>query len=501
MSAEYHDARAFWLLALLAVAIIGVSFQGTRGLYESTEGRYAETARETMTSGDLSEPLLNGRNHWTKPPLTYWAIMAGIEGFGHNAWGVRAYLVLSWLLLVAGSGWAAHALWGHRAGGLAALVAATSPYLAAAANVVSTDLLMAGWVAMGLAGFFHALRHRRSWSWFLAGGCLGLAFLTKGPVALLVPGLVMGNTWLNLRRSSVWRPTAWTRAGSLVLFLLIGLSWYVIEASEHPGLLAYWLGKELAARFGSDEFHRNPGFFFALTTYFPIMLFGSGIWLPLAWWKRRSNPAGEEPCDVVSCAAHRALWFGLAGGLFVFCISKSKLPLYLVPLFIPLSLLLGQLLEQLVSAGRISPKSLQRVAAGMTVVLLLFKFASTLPDKAKDMEHLSTGVRAALAERLAGTEIFSVGNRSLNGLEFYLQTSVTPIPLEQAVEKLREPSGTAAPAVYLISRGAYERAAGSLDGWAKAKPVNPYWMLLERRDGGEDPAPVAGRGFVPPVDG
>ena len=132
------------LLLVAGVAFAGaVSFQGSRGLYETTEGRYVECARETMASGDYDDPILNGQPHWTKPPLTYLAIMAGMRAFGNSPWGARAYLVMA-MVLSAGAIWlAGTSIWGTKAGLWAGLVFATSPFMAGAANVVSSDLLTA----------------------------------------------------------------------------------------------------------------------------------------------------------------------------------------------------------------------------------------------------------------------------------------------------------------------------------------------------------------------
>ena len=114
-AARSYDWRS--LLLVLALAFVGAaSFQGSRGLYESTEGRYAETARETMLSGDYDDPILNSQPHWTKPPLTYMAIIPGIRLLGENPWGVRAYLVVA-MVLAAGAVWlAAFSIWGAGAG-------------------------------------------------------------------------------------------------------------------------------------------------------------------------------------------------------------------------------------------------------------------------------------------------------------------------------------------------------------------------------------------------
>jgi 4-amino-4-deoxy-L-arabinose transferase len=49
------------LVLLLLAAGVALSFQGSRGLYETTEGRYAESALEMVRSGDYLEPTLAGR--------------------------------------------------------------------------------------------------------------------------------------------------------------------------------------------------------------------------------------------------------------------------------------------------------------------------------------------------------------------------------------------------------------------------------------------------------
>lgn len=81
-----------WLLMMLTALLTAFSFQGARGLYETSEGRYAECAREMRETGNYLEPTLDYKPHWTKPPLTYWAMVAGMRLLGANAWGTRLAL-------------------------------------------------------------------------------------------------------------------------------------------------------------------------------------------------------------------------------------------------------------------------------------------------------------------------------------------------------------------------------------------------------------------------
>ncbi|KPK99456.1 MAG: hypothetical protein AMK75_06425, partial [Planctomycetes bacterium SM23_65] len=100
-SPRFRMARREILLVVLAV-VLAFGFLGTRGLYETTEGRYAEAAREMIETGDWLVPRLDYEPHWAKPPLTYWALAGGMMLLGENEWGVRlapalAYLVTVWV--------------------------------------------------------------------------------------------------------------------------------------------------------------------------------------------------------------------------------------------------------------------------------------------------------------------------------------------------------------------------------------------------------------------
>jgi 4-amino-4-deoxy-L-arabinose transferase-like glycosyltransferase len=67
------DRPPIWLIALLLVAAF--SFQGTRGLWEPDEGRYAAAGVNMERSGDWLVPTMDGEHPYlTKPPIVYWAL-------------------------------------------------------------------------------------------------------------------------------------------------------------------------------------------------------------------------------------------------------------------------------------------------------------------------------------------------------------------------------------------------------------------------------------------
>src|SRR4030095_16966575 len=80
---------AAWLAFAACAFLLGFAFIGTRGLWEPDEGRYAESAREMLVSGDFMTPHLRAQAHFTKPPMTYWLIAGSMAVLGPTEIAVR----------------------------------------------------------------------------------------------------------------------------------------------------------------------------------------------------------------------------------------------------------------------------------------------------------------------------------------------------------------------------------------------------------------------------
>ena len=477
-AARSYDWRS--LLLVLALAFVGAaSFQGSRGLYESTEGRYAETARETMLSGDYDDPILNSQPHWTKPPLTYMAIIPGIRLLGENPWGVRAYLVVA-MVLAAGAVWlAAFSIWGAGAGRWAGIIFATSPFVAVAAHSVSTDMLLALWTALAFAAFWHGHARRRCLSLLFMWVFLALGLLTKGPPALLVPAASLPVAWYHLRRTGGWRPGRWMLGLGLAIFLVLGFSWYFSEAKQNPGLASYWLGTEIVARNLTNEMHRNSGLWIALVMYVPILLLGTGPWLLLALW--RARPIQIEWQNSTATDWNRAASYSLLSGVvvpfLVFSLSRSKLALYLIPLFIPLSILGGQFIQRLVEQGRLSLRAVRWCAGGLLALIIAAKaaagFIETTPDMTRLAKHL-----APLLNPNDDRILCSVSSQVLNGLEFHLRRPVEAVTPLVLWEHMKIAVLTGQPTDYLVKVSRWGRLAPQAPAAVHVEPLGRCWVLV-----------------------
>lgn len=423
-----------WALvaALVAFALV---LQGARPLFDPDEGRYTAVALQMLDSGDWLTPRLHHEvPHFSKPPLTYWALASSMALFGRSEWAVRLPNALAFAATVLLVFALARRLAPARPA-LAALVQATSLLPFAAANVVTTDTLLALFETLAVTGFVllrwagaSAERAR----WLLWGG-FGLAFLTKGPPGLLpLAAIVVFTAWVDggrgLARLVSMRSSA--------LFLALAFGWYGWQLSQRPDLLGYLLGEEVVDRIASTEFDRNATLLGLLETYLPVVVIG-----PLPWWPLllRRRGAGERVAGG-GLAALRAeperlfLWLWLLLPLAVFCISRSRLPLYLLPLAVPLSLLVARRL-----AGRLElgPRH-RRLVAGWILVLIAIKGAGALLETDRNGRRLAEAIRRAVP--YPPGEVLFVEHRAFYTPAFYLGVEVEQVDLESSRRYVPGPS-------------------------------------------------------------
>lgn len=423
---------AFLWMALVLAVLCSVLFQGSRGLYESTEGRYVECARETLDSGQLLEPMLNGEHHWSKPPLTYAAIAAGLACFGNNAWGARAYLAVAFVVTVFSVYLAGRCLWDEQAAGLAALIYATSPFTVGAANAISTDTLLVCFQALATACFWLAMARNQKRYMVGMWAALGFAALAKGPAGFIpLAGIVPA--YIVLRRGEKPTPSLFSIPG-IALFTLIGVGWYAIEIVRHPFLLRYWVMDEVVGRFAENEFQRNPEFSKIFTVYPPVLLFGTGPWIVLLALKWKYLGLSRQMLAQWRQGPYRAQWWYFACGILLpfvsFTASTSRLSLYVLPLFVPIALLMGKGLSFLLETRRITPKLLTGVGCVFALLLVTSKGVSAEIPSRKNMEQLAAQIRPVLEAR-PGRAFVALYTERMNGLEFYLDRSIPSVGLEK----------------------------------------------------------------------
>jgi len=330
--------------ALMVLGALLLATAGALGLFESTETRYAEIAREMLTGGNWLIPFLDGLHHFHKPPLAYWATAAGFAAFGVNGWGARVPAALAALATLAFTTRIARRFAPSLevTPGIAVWILGSSLMFFVLGRSLATDPFLTA----AVAGFW-ALAPSP-----IALGLLGAGFLAKGPVVLAL-------TALPLLAAAAWerRPELLGWLGprrGWALFALIALPWYLLVVARTPGLLAYFLRHQLWERYATTVHQRGgpPWYFVAvliggLLPWTPALLAG----ISRAWRARERREARLLLC-----------WLGAP--LVFFSLSGSKLPSYLLPC-LPAAALLAAL--GLAGGARATRRGIAALLAGIAL--------------------------------------------------------------------------------------------------------------------------------------
>ena len=330
------------LYALLA-AVLYLPGLAKPALWEPDEGRYAEIAREMVVSGDYITPRDDYELYFEKPPLVYWAKAAAIKIFGINEFAIRLPAALFSIGQVVVTAALAEAMFGIASGCLAALALALSPLFFGFAQFATLDPALAFFLTAAMAVFYVAAYDdsfsrpiSRRWM-LLSAAMLALGTLAKGPVALLLGG-VIAFIWLASERRLA-DISAMPLVACFFIYAVIVVPWFMIAEARNPGFLRFFIIDEHFERYATSNEHGWGPWFFI-----PIVIGGSWPWfffVPLGWSAMHiRNGSGSAPAPSEhrrSDARFLGTWFVV---VFVFFSDSPflKLGTYILPALPPLAI-------------------------------------------------------------------------------------------------------------------------------------------------------------------
>jgi 4-amino-4-deoxy-L-arabinose transferase-like glycosyltransferase len=332
----------FHLLAaalLLGVALLRL---GGAPLFDADEGAFAEATREMLASGDFGHTTLNGEPRWDKPILTYWFQAAAVAVLGPVEAAFRLPSVLAaWAWVVAAFVFA-RPRFGEAAAWVGAAVLATSAGVLAIGRAATADALLNLWLALAaFDAWRHVERHdagdpsgarvalRRAAVW------VALGVLTKGPVALLVPGAAI-LLWIAGTPRTQWAARLRALVGDVwawALLIAVAAPWYAYALHRHGRAFidGFFMRHNVERFAGTLEGHGGSIAYYLVVV--PVLLLPwSALLGPLL---ARARSAWREPLP--------RFLLGWAGFVTVFfTLSGTKLPHYALYGITPLALLAGR---------------------------------------------------------------------------------------------------------------------------------------------------------------
>ena len=349
------------LLAFTAFYLLPL---GLHGLWIPDETRYGQISQEMLLTGNWVSPHFMGIRYFEKPAAGYWLIALGQAVFGQNLFGVRIASALTTGLSVLLAYVIARRLWNDpRKSFACALLYLSFGLVAGQAGYSNLDPQFTFWVNLSLVALWFALDSRtmrgRLGAWALLGLACAMGFMTKGFLAWALPVLIAVPYMLWQRRLGEL-----VRYGALAVLVavLVCLPWVLAIHIQEPDFWRFFFWNEHVRRFSADNAqHVRPWWFFL-----PIIVVACLPWAGLLpstlrkTWQEKRQPA----------ITFLALWLLLPLGFF--SLSNGKLPTYIMPCLLPLALLMGHTLIDLISAGRartICLNGLLNFAIGMAAMI------------------------------------------------------------------------------------------------------------------------------------
>jgi hypothetical protein len=334
------------LLLLFALPVFFFSL-GANSIWDANEAFYVETPRQMIRSGDYVNPTFNGLPRFNKPVLSYWIVAGFYRLFGESVTVERVGIGLGALGIVGAAFLIGRSLRSTQVGLRAALLVATAPRVIWFARRIFIDIYLTMFMSLTLAFFVLAERHpehRRRYL-LLAYVMTGLGVLTKGPVALALPAIVL-LIWLALERRLADLRLMMIVPGTLVILAIV-IPWYaaVYRANGWTYITQFFVTENLG-RYTTAMTPGDRGLMF----YVPVLLGDLFPWsplvvVPLVQSLRAPRPLVREKGEpAVALRRLLAVWIVVFVG--VFSLSRSKEDLYIFPTAVALAALVADALYE-----------------------------------------------------------------------------------------------------------------------------------------------------------
>ena len=324
-------------VAIFCLVLLYFWGNGTLPVTAPVEVNYAQTAKEMLAAGDWLSPQIYGNYWYDKPIFFYWELVAAFSMFGVTDFAARFFPALFASAGLALTYAFARRIYDERTAFWSTIILGTGVLYAVLAKLILTDMSLFLFFGGTLAAFFIGYREQRRGYFYIAYACAGLAVLTKGPIGLLLPGLII-LVFLALERdlSALRRiciPTG------LLVFAAVCAPWYIYMYLAHGAdFVNTFLGIHNVLRATVSEHAKWDVWYFYLGIY-AIGMFPWSFALPLALYRAwRIRP-------VIDMRTLFLLVWAIIVPLFFQCMA-TKYPTYSFPAFLPTAILTARLLAR-----------------------------------------------------------------------------------------------------------------------------------------------------------
>jgi 4-amino-4-deoxy-L-arabinose transferase-like glycosyltransferase len=349
------------LLFVLSLMLFNLG-NGSIEVFMVDEARNASCAREMMERGDWIVPTFNYELRTDKPPLHYFFMILSYQLFGFGAFAARFFSALFGALTLLTTYLFTRKLFSTRTALWTTLILLSSINFVLEFHLAVPDPYLIFFICASVYSFLlfhHTGRKTYLWSLYLS---LALGFLTKGPVALFLPALV-------ILVFLIWiRQLTWKKLGQLkipqgaALFLIVAAPWYMAVAMKTN--MAWTEGFFLKHNLGrySDTMEGHGGIYFLSLVYLLAGLLPFSVLLiqSITYWLKKKN--SPNTLFLVLFVLIFTLFFSLSG---------TQLPNYVLPVYPASAILMASFIVQTSAEEHKKYRIKTALVIGLVIGLLL----------------------------------------------------------------------------------------------------------------------------------
>ena len=337
-------------LGVLALIAFAANIWGT-SIYMYDEVKNAQCAREMYLSGNFIVPYFNGELRVDKPPLHYFFMILAYKLFGFSAFSARIFSAIFGVFTVIGTYFISKKYLGETAALFAGVALVCSIQVATQFHMATPDPYLICLVSLAMFCYYRGY-HEKNFRWYLLSYVLlALATLAKGPVALLLPGLIVLlflflEGALTVNNILLLKPLA-----GIGIIILIAAPWFLAVhfATDGEWTIGFFIKHNLQRYSDPMEGHGAP--FFMPLVYVITGLLPLSVLLPQSLFysfKKRNQNSFIQLCLVTI-------------GIFVvfFAFSGTILPSYPAPCLPFAAALIGYYIQENKAAFKIRKLDIQ----------------------------------------------------------------------------------------------------------------------------------------------
>ena len=222
------------ILFVLLFAAFALLFQLGYQAFQDDEALYAQVSSESISSHDFLSFTYRGEEYFNKPPILFWLMDISREVIPNTEAAARlpsaiagVFLVFATMLLVFE---ATQSTYAAALGGAILTTTASFLLLTRAARF---DSLVTLWIVLAVYAFLRALEDKKWFLWF--GAFVGLAILTKGPIAAFAILAALATACVYRRFDWIKEKCFW---GGVGIAFLIVVPWHLYETIKFGS--AFW---------------------------------------------------------------------------------------------------------------------------------------------------------------------------------------------------------------------------------------------------------------------